>query len=139
MWDETHWKGTQNKNYSWVKRGSYSGRSYGKNIKGLTLFYALTSDGRQYWKFLDGKNNSMVTIHWLLSLHAALLIENPNYRDNHIVLEDNASPHVSKVSMAIKNLIQMPTMQSAAASFDALPVEKVFQTLKGKVNYNDTE
>ena len=103
----------------------------------MTLFYAFTSDGRQFWKFLDGINNSLVTIHWLLSLHTALLLDDPKYRENHIVMEDNASPNVSKLTMAIKKLLRMPTMQTAAASFDALPVEKCFRTIKAMVNYDD--
>ena len=137
MWDETHWKGVHNKKHSWIKRGNYPGRSYGKRINNLTMFYALTSDGRQYWKFLEGTNNSWVTIHWLMSLHVALLNDNPNYRDTHVVIEDNASPHVSQVTMTFKRLIQMRICQTASASFDALPVEGCFRTLKAKVNYQD--
>ena len=46
MWDETHWQGATNKKHSWVKKGDYCGRFYNKKITGLTMFYALTSDGR---------------------------------------------------------------------------------------------
>ena len=78
-----------------------------------------------------------MTIHWLLALHGALLKANRNYRDTHIVLEDNAPTHVAKTTKAVQNYYGIRTMQSAIASFESLPVEGTFRTLKAKVNYND--
>ena len=52
MWDETHWASTCNENKSWMKKDSKTGRHFKKDIVGLTMFYAMTSDGRQFFMFL---------------------------------------------------------------------------------------
>ena len=71
-WDETSWSRTTNKKKSWERCKFNPGRNYAKNITGLTMFYAMCSDGRQYWMYLEGSNNTWITIFFLLHLHRAL-------------------------------------------------------------------
>ena len=73
------------------------------------MFYAVCSDGRQYWMFLRGTNIAEVTIHWIKSLHEALLKYGCDYRQTHVLIvlmADNAPTHTAKKFEAIKGLLK---------------------------------
>ena len=70
------------------------------------MFYAVCSDGRQYWMFLRGTNVAEVTIHWIKSLHEALLKHDCDYRQTHVLMADNAPTHTAKKTEAVRGLLK---------------------------------
>ena len=64
-----------------------------KPIAGLSILLAVTSDGRAYYKFLEGPNNEVTVASFFISLSQQLDEEDENWRRKHILLMDNCTSH----------------------------------------------
>jgi hypothetical protein len=59
----------------------------------LSILLAVSSDGKIYFKFLDGINNEMIVASFMRELSFELDKDYENWRSNHILVLDNCSSH----------------------------------------------
>ena len=101
------------------------------------MFYAVTSDGKQYWLFLKGNNHTWVTAYWLIQLKQIILRDHPDFLDTHVIVHDNAPSHTSKAKKKIMNFLGFRVLWQSPGSFIAMSHDGAFGILKFKVSFID--
>ena len=130
--DEATFTSTSSKSFSWDDPRGPRTRSHKITLEQVHLLLTVGSDGTIYRSFLQGRSNSYVFIHHLLTLINTLEKERPGFRRNSIFLWDNASTHSSAMSVRVARSLGLRILPTAPASYSALAIERVFAVLKTK-------
>lgn len=91
---------------------------------------AVTNEGKYYFSFLQGKNNTYVMLEYFQRLMDYLDHFRPGWRETHTLLLDNAKLHKTSEFLRKLELHEIKTCFTGVASFNCLPVERVFCLLK---------
>ena len=108
----SHLKTIVNIDETWINETSHSRKTWAPrdgsgNIKlnavtpRLSMIAALDSEGRVWFSLSHANTDSNTMTIFLLSLTKALDCENPDWRDNTVILLDNASYHRSHETKTI--------------------------------------
>ena len=100
------------------------------------MLLAASSDGKLYFKFLDGINNEVSVASFLIDLTAELDRDETNWRASHVLLLDNCSSHKTQLVREALKAARFPTLYTAPASYLVCPIEEVFSLVK-KINTGD--
>ncbi len=123
---------------SWHKKGSGSQRFYNKSVSNLSIMLTTSSMGHLFFQFLDGNNNETSVANYFIDLESELTKINQDWRDSHILLMDNCSSHQTPTVRNILKSLGFTVVFSAPASYDVMPVERFFFSIKRK-DFQDVE
>ena len=96
----------------------------------LTLTAGVDTDGRAYFAVSQQGNESRLFGIFLHRLVSCLDAEDPDWRDNTILLLDGCSYHRSDETCEAFTALQIPVMISGPYGYDGSPCEKLFALLK---------
>ena len=80
----------------------------------------------------SGKNNSTTFMLFLIKLSNHLDDTKPNWRQNTIIMVDNAPYHRSKMMMEKYQVLKVPIMFLGPYQFKLAPVELMFSYIKNR-------
>jgi hypothetical protein len=98
----------------------------------------VSSFGHVFFQFLDGNNNETSVANYFIELEAELTRINKDWRDTHILMMDNCSSHQTPTVRNILKNLGFTVLFSAPASYDVMPVERFFFSIKRK-DFQDVE
>jgi hypothetical protein len=81
-----------------------------QRLRSLSLIAAVSSDGQFMYTINSGKNNSSTFMLFLIKLSDHMDTINKNWRQNTIIMVDNAPYHRSKMIMEKYQLLKVPIM-----------------------------
>ena len=128
--DESVLHMTVGRRYSWCSRGKPNLRILGKELAGLSVLLAVSSEGELYLQYLDGTNTEVTVASFFLDLVETLDKQDPDWRGQTMIVLDNCSSHKTRLVRAVFEKLRVPTMYSAPASYAALPIELLFGAIK---------
>ena len=96
----------------------------------ITLITGLDTLGNLYLAILQCNNNTKIMELFYHHLCAKLDKERPKWRDDTIIMHDNASYAVSEAAHRIYRDLQLPMMFTGPHSYTVSPIELVFALLK---------
>lgn len=94
------------------------------------MFAALDSNGEVYLSLLQSNSNNKVMEIYLRQLILKLDQEDFNWRDNTVLLLDNAPYHSSESSIELMEGLNIPVLFTGPHSYDGAPVELLFAAFK---------
>ena len=81
-----------------------------QRLRSLSLIAAVSSEGKFMFTVNSGKNNSNTFMLFLIKLSNYLDSVNPKWRQNTVIMVDNAPYHRSKLMMEKYELLKVPLM-----------------------------
>ena len=134
--DESTFTQLNNQMYSFSRPEKKNKRSLKALSKSVHLFLAVASDGKMFWAFVKGKNNAYCFSEFLRQLLQYLQRLDPDFKSRYILLLDNSPIHTAALTRKILDSHAVPTIFTGPASYDSLPVESIFASLKQQNFYN---
>jgi len=116
--------------FSWQRKSQPARRVFGKDISGLSILLAVTSDGFSVHQFLDGNNNEVSVSSFIVGLVRELDRARPGWRKKSVLLLDNCASHKTAMTRRLLTKLKVPTLFSAPASYTVCPVERFFGAMK---------
>jgi len=118
------------KRHSWAKKGRGNVRPAKELSTRVAILAAIDNHGAAYISLGTSNTDSGVMIAFFSELCKVLDGEDPNWRDNTVILLDNASYHRSlEIRAAVKKL-GIKTIYSGPYSYISAPIELYFGLLK---------
>ena len=81
-----------------------------QRLRSLSLIAAVSSDGKFMYTINSGKNNSSTFMLFLIKLSNHMDTVSNNWRQNTIIMVDNAPYHRSKLIMVKYQVLKVPLM-----------------------------
>ena len=81
-----------------------------QRLRSLSIIAAVSSEGKFMFTINSGKNNSNTFMLFLIKLSNYLDSVNPKWRQDSIIMVDNAPYHRSKLMMEKYELLKVPLM-----------------------------
>ena len=81
-----------------------------QRLRSLSMIAAVSSDGRLMYTINSGKNNSSTFMLFIIKLSNFLDEINLNWRQNTIIMIDNAPYHRSRVMMEKYQVLKVPVL-----------------------------
>ena len=94
------------------------------------MFLGLDTEGKTYLSLLQSNTNNRVMEIFLRQLVLKLDHEDADWRDNTILLLDNAPYNISDSTLELMEGFQIPILFTSPHSYDAVPVELFFAAFK---------
>ena len=94
------------------------------------MITGLDSRGRLYLTLLQANTNEKIMEIFFQALTRKLDKERPGWRDDTVVLIDNAPYHTSRATVSMLKKLQIPVFYTGAHSYDAAPIELFFAEFK---------
>ena len=91
--DESGFNYTSNKTYGWYRRNQSNLSTHQQHITNTTLVSAVTMAGDHYYCIVKNSHNRKSFCYFLTMLVRRLDETKPNWRQNSIILVDNATLH----------------------------------------------
>ena len=99
------------------------------------MITALDTEGQVWFTLSHANTDSNMMALFLRSLDNQLERESPGWKENSIILWDNASYHASAETRTVVQTLGLKTIYSGPYSFSAAPIELLFGGLKkGELN-----
>ena len=96
------------------------------------MILAFDSNGEVYFALTQVNTNSAIIKMFLTQLCSRLDVDSPGWRDESVILLDNAVYHTCPEVRAYMHQLKIPVMYTAPYSYDASPVELFFAYLKNQ-------
>ena len=96
----------------------------------ISMIVAIDTLGNIYVSLTQSNSNSQIMECFFRQLVLKLNKDRIDWRDNSIVLMDNASYHKTSNSLQLYESLRMPTMFTAPHSYDVAPAELFFAHFK---------
>ena len=96
----------------------------------ISMITALDSNGLLYVTLVQANSNSSMMQLYFSHLIKLMNAKNANWRNDYIILLDNASYHTSEVMMEFFNKYQVPIIFTGPHSYSAAPIELFFAHFK---------
>ena len=136
--DETWINETSHTRKTWAPRDGSGNVKLNTVSPRLSMITALDTEGRIWFSLSHANTDSntmMVFLHYLMK---ALDNETPDWRDNTLLLWDNASYHRSHETKTIVQKMGLKIIYSGPYGYSASPIELLFGSLKvGEINLED--
>ena len=94
------------------------------------MFVGLDTEGELYLSLLQSNSNNKVMEIFLRKLVLKLGQENANWRENTVILLDNAPYHTSDSTVKLMGGLNIPVIYTGPYSYDAAPIELLFAAFK---------
>ena len=98
----------------------------------ITMFVALDTDGELYLSLLQSNSNNRVMEIFLRKLVLKLDREDARWRDNTVILLDNAPYHTSESTVNLMEGLNVPILFTCPHSYDDVPIELLFAAFKSR-------
>jgi hypothetical protein len=108
--DESVLNKTDERERGWCRPGKNNMVTTMQRLRSLSLIAAVSSDGQLMFTVNSGKNNSITFILFLIKLSNYLDETSPNWRQNTILIVDNAPYHRSKLAKERFGSLKIPLM-----------------------------
>ena len=130
--DESVLNQTDERQRGWCKPGQSNMVTTMQRLRSLSIIAAISSEGSFMFTINSGKNNSNTFMLFLIKLSNYLDSINGKWRQNTIVMVDNAPYHRSKLMMEKYELLKVPVMFLGPYQFRLAPVELMFSYIKNR-------
>ena len=128
--DESSVTETNNKNYTWVKKGENQRHCYKQGFSNITVIGAITMSGSIYYSLVKGSNTAVTYAIFLEELSDRLDQDEPGWRRTSIMIQDNAALHQGPAVLKAIRDNHLPMWNSAPASFSCLVIELWWAKMK---------
>ena len=106
--------------------------SHLERLAKTNLIAAVTSDGEFYFTINCGKNNSRTVLLFLIKLVRHLTSQDLNWRENTVIMLDNAQYHRSNMMLAWCRDLRVPLMFLGSYQYNMAPIELMFSYIKSR-------
>ena len=130
--DESVINKTDERQRGWCEPGRANMVTTMQRLRSLSIIAAVSSDGRFMFTVNSGKNNGSTFLLFLVKLSNYLDSTTPNWRQNSIIMIDNAPYHRSKLVMEKLQILKVPIMYLGPYHFGLAPVELMFSYIKNR-------
>ena len=130
--DESVINKTDERQHGWCYHGKQNMVTTMQRLRSLSIIAAVSTEGHFLYTINSGKNNSSTFQLFLIKLSNYLDTTNPNWRQNTIVMVDNAPYHRSKMMMEKYQKLRVPIMFLGPYQFKLAPVELMFSYIKNR-------
>ena len=130
--DESVLRATDHRTRGWSPYGRRTFASHSQRLFSVNIIAAITSDGRMYFTVNRGRTRSSTFCLFIAKLIAQMDAEDPAWRENSIILIDNAPYHRSKETRDFIGSCKVPLMFLGPYQFAMAPVEKLFAFIKAR-------
>lgn len=89
-------------------------------------------NGHHYYSIIKGSNNQWTFLRFLKDLFQKLSLRYRFWKSNSVILLDNARIHDTQPILKFMEKSKVNILFSAPASFNAIPIELLFSSLKRK-------
>ena len=96
----------------------------------VSMICGLDSQGGIYFTLVQSNSNSKVMEIFFHALVKKLDKERPNWREDTIIMLDNATYHKSVTTLKLLQSLQVPTLYTGPHSYTAAPCELLFASYK---------
>ena len=101
----------------------------------ISMIGALDSEGKVWFSLTQATTDSDVMAAFLKQLARTLDVEEPGWRENTVLLFDNATYHASNETMSVIRRLGLQVLFTGPYGYDASPMELLFSQLKqGELN-----
>ena len=101
---------TDERHHGWCYPSKHNMVTTMQRLRSLSIITAVSSDGRFMYTVNNGKNNSNTFMLFLIKLSNHLDNTVANWRQNTIIMIDNAPYHRSKMMMEKYQVLKVPVM-----------------------------
>ena len=101
----------------------------------ISVILGIDSEGQLYLSLVQANSNSDIMAAFFRQLALKLDRERPGWRNDTVIVLDNAPYHTSAATLKVLESLQMPVLFTGPHSFSGVPVELVFSMLK-RTNLN---
>ena len=115
---------------SWYRKGVNNSLSARKVSPRITLIVALDSEGKIYATLLQANSDSDTMVLFLTELIRTLDYEDKSWRENSVLMWDNAGYHESEEVLTLMEEQKVPLLFLGPYSYHMAPCEMVFAALK---------
>jgi hypothetical protein len=98
----------------------------------ITMFVGLDTAGKVYLSLLQSNSNNRVMEIFLRQLVLKLDREDAAWRENTVILHDNASYAVCESTLKLMKGLKIPMLFTGPHSYDAVPIELLFAAFKSE-------
>ena len=88
--------------------------------------------GQVYLSLVQGNSNSKILEIFFHNLCRKLEKENPKYKENVVLLLDNASYHTCPATLSVLKKLKIPVLFTGPNSYLAAPIELLFGAFKSR-------
>lgn len=96
----------------------------------ITVWAGLDTEGEVYLSLLQSNSNNSVMEIFLRKLVLKLQRDDKDWRENTVILLDNASYHTSDSSVDLLGGLDIPVIFTGPYSYDGAPIELLFAAIK---------
>ena len=128
--DESWLPQTFFKYHRWTKKAERSSIPCKEISPRISLIMALSSDGDIYSSITQVNTDSKIMSLYIKELCKILDNKDRNWRKTHLFLVDGASYHQANSTFNVLRNLHIPIMLLSPFSYDAAPIEKIFNALK---------
>ena len=130
--DESVLNQTDERQRGWMFPGQRNMTTTMQRLRFLSIIAAVSSEGKFMFTINSGKNNSNTFMLFLIKLSNYLDTVNPRWRQNSIIMIDNAPYHRSKLMMEKHELLKVPVLFLGPYQFRLASVELMFLYIKNR-------
>ena len=96
----------------------------------ITMFAAIDTEGEVYFSLMQSNSNNRVMEIFLRQLVLKLDKEDANWRENTVLIHDNAPYAVSESTLELMKGLQCPQLFTGPHSYDGATIELLFAAFK---------
>jgi transposase len=96
------------------------------------MIVGLDNSGEVYLSLVQGNSNSKIMEIFFHNLCRKLEKENPNFRENLVLLLDNAAYHTCPATLAVIKKLKLQVLFTDPNSYLAAPIELLFGAFKSR-------
>ena len=108
--DESVLNQTDERQRGWMEPGKQNMTTTMQRLRSLSIIAAVSSEGKFMFTINSGKNNSNTFMLFLIKLSNYLDSVDPRWRQDTVIMIDNAPYHRSKLMMEKYELLKIPLM-----------------------------
>ena len=133
--DETWLNESSYQRRTWAPRDGMGNAKLNTVTPRLSMIAALDTDGKSWLSLAHATTDSNMIALFLQHLTRALELESPGWRDDTVLLWDNATYHKSAETKAVVETLGIQVLHTGPYSYSGAPIELLFAALKlGELN-----
>jgi transposase len=107
-------------------------QTHSVRLGGINIIAAISSKGEAYFTINNGITNSFTIMNFMVKLIEHLDFLDNNWRNNSIIMLDNARYHKSKLMINLFTRMKIPVMFLGPYHYKMAPVEMFFAFIKNR-------
>ena len=130
--DESNFRATDNRRHGWLIQGVENLVTHSKRLTKFNIIAGVSNRSEVFYTINYGRTNSISFGHFIWKLVDHLNGEDHRWRENTVLMFDNAMYHRSLYVQERLRLYKVPTLYLGPYHFKLAPVEMFFNFIKNR-------